>query len=232
MIKNHFIFYPGQELKFYWLSAATFYDWSNTIYQFSKSFLDNKISFFFLFFFFFFLRTMEPLRGSKLYRYVFVMISHAASFLFHNKVITRCFIRNRQFVLIPVSILIMPKSSVTNILENDQIWHRGVNLVINWNPWTSFLFSFFTATEHLFEDNKSMTKTSILRCATNEKGPYAICGQRRTWSACAFAQADQGLRCPLTESMDIVVYVDEQRMSRSDSTDAHAHLDLRCSHMA
>ena len=30
----------------------------------------------------------------------------------------------------------------------------------------------------------------------------------------------------------IVVYVDEQRMSRSDCTDAHAHLDRRCSHMA
>ena len=44
-----------------------------------------------------------------------------------------------------------------------------------------------------------------------EKVPYAICGQRRPWSACAFAQADLGLRCPLKESMDTVVhvYVDE-----------------------
>ena len=30
-----------------------------------------------------------------------------------------------------------------------------------------------------------------------------------------FAQTDLGLRCLLTESMDTVVYVDEQRMSRS-----------------
>ena len=34
-----------------------------------------------------------------------------------------------------------------------------------------------------------------------------------------------GLRRPLTESMDIVVYVDGQRMSRSDYTDARTHLD-------
>ena len=42
-------------------------------------------------------------------------------------------------------------------------------------------------------------------CATHEKNPYVICGQRRLWSACANAQADQGLRCPLTVSMDAVV---------------------------
>ena len=40
------------------------------------------------------------------------------------------------------------------------------------------------------------------------------------------------LHCLLTESMDIVVYVNKQRMPRSDCTDAQAHLDLRCSHMA
>ena len=41
------------------------------------------------------------------------------------------------------------------------------------------------------------------------------------WS---IAQADLGLRCPLTESMAIVVYVDELRKSRSDCTDARAHI--------
>ena len=65
-------------------------------------------------------------------------------------------------------------------------------------------------------------------CAKHEKGLYAICGQRRPRSACAYAQADQGLHCPLTESMDTVVHDDEQRMLRSDCTDAHADLDLRC----
>ena len=33
------------------------------------------------------------------------------------------------------------------------------------------------------------------------------------WSACAFVQADLGFY-PLTESMDIVVYVDGQKMPR------------------
>ena len=43
---------------------------------------------------------------------------------------------------------------------------------------------------------------------------------------------DQCLRCPLTQSLDTVVYVDEQRMTRSDCTDGQAHLDLRFWHMA
>ena len=46
MIKNHFIFDPVQELKFYRLLSATCYDCINTIYQFSKSFLDDKMSIF------------------------------------------------------------------------------------------------------------------------------------------------------------------------------------------
>ena len=45
-------------------------------------------------------------------------------------------------------------------------------------------------------------------------------------------QAAQFLRFPLTESMAIVVYVDEQKMTRSDCMDALADLDLRHSHMA
>ena len=44
-------------------------------------------------------------------------------------------------------------------------------------------------------------------------------------TACAFVQADLGLCFPPAELMDIVIYVDEQRMPRSDSMDAHAHLD-------
>ena len=67
----------------------------------------------------------------------------------------------------------------------------------------------------------------IIQCATHEKDPYVICGQRRPWSACAYAQADQGPCCPHTESMDMVAYVDEQQMLRSDCMDAHADLDLR-----
>ena len=69
---------------------------------------------------------------------------------------------------------------------------------------------------------------SYMWWAMYKKGPYAICRQRRAWSACAFAQADLDLRCPLTESADTEVYVDEQKMPRSDCTDAQADLDLRC----
>ena len=65
-------------------------------------------------------------------------------------------------------------------------------------------------------------------CTTHEKGPYVICGQRRPRSACAYAQTDLGLHCLLTEGMDTVVYVDEQRMSRSDCSGAHSHLDIAC----
>ena len=59
---------------------------------------------------------------------------------------------------------------------------------------------------------------NIIWCTTREKGPYTICVQRRHTSACSFAQADLGRRCPLTESADTVANVDEQRISRSDST--------------
>ena len=44
------------------------------------------------------------------------------------------------------------------------------------------------------------------------------------WDKTAFVQADQGLCCLLTELVDTVVYVNEQRMSRSDCTDAHDHI--------
>ena len=39
---------------------------------------------------------------------------------------------------------------------------------------------------------------------------------------------NMGLRCSLTESVDTVVYVDEQKMPGLGCTDAHDYLDLRC----
>ena len=75
----------------------------------------------------------------------------------------------------------------------------------------------------------------FIRCTTrkicNWHEHYAINGQRRPRSACAYAQADRGLHCPLTELIDKVVYVDEERMSRPDCTDTHVHLGLCCLHM-
>ena len=63
---------------------------------------------------------------------------------------------------------------------------------------------------------------------STQKGPFCvICGQRRPWSACTAAQADLGRRL-LTETMDTVVYFDEQRMLRLDCRNAHPDQDLRC----
>ena len=67
-----------------------------------------------------------------------------------------------------------------------------------------------------------MTAESLKWCATHEKGHCAICGQRRPRSACAKAQADQGIHCPLTVSMDTVVYA---RMSTNrESSDQTARM--------
>ena len=95
------------------------------------------------------------------------------------------------------------------------------------------LFFFFLFVKELHASLKGHSfqtgNINALR-ATHEKGSYAICGQHSAGSA--FAQASLGLRCPLTESMDTVVYVDQQRMPKTDCMDALAHPDLRCSHVA
>ena len=57
-----------------------------------------------------------------------------------------------------------------------------------------------------------------------------ICNLRTTQALISLrnAQADLGLRCPLSESMDTILYVDEQRMS----TDAQARQGLCYSQFA
>ena len=42
------------------------------------------------------------------------------------------------------------------------------------------------------------------------------------------ARPDHGLHCPLTMTIYVAVYIDEQRMLKSDCTDAPADLDLHC----
>ena len=69
-----------------------------------------------------------------------------------------------------------------------------------------------------------------------KEGPYTVYRQFRPKSACAFAQADLDLSCLLTESMDTVVYVYEQRMPRLDimagpslfTYDIGAHFPVLC----
>ena len=51
-----------------------------------------------------------------------------------------------------------------------------------------------------------------------ENIPYRICEQRRLRSACANAQADLSLRCPITESLYIVEYINEYSISFSGCT--------------
>ena len=73
--------------------------------------------------------------------------------------------------------------------------------------------------EHKKTTNRTAMDKSHMMLNAKKKDPDAICQQHRHWWACAFAQAYQGLLCPITVSMDIVAYVDENRLSRSDCTD-------------
>ena len=47
----------------------------------------------------------------------------------------------------------------------------------------------------LSKDNQAVPCENVSSC---------ICGQPRPRSACASAQSDQGLHCPLTESLDTI----------------------------
>ena len=58
----------------------------------------------------------------------------------------------------------------------------------------------------------------VAQCENVSSG---ICGQRRPSSACASAQSNRALCCPLTESMDTIEYIRGERMS-SECDFAHA----------
>ena len=62
---------------------------------------------------------------------------------------------------------------------------------------------------------------------------YGICGERRPRSACASAQSDQGLHCPLTESLDTTECINgEQRLGRyfvHAQDDLNLHIFCACS---
>ena len=65
-------------------------------------------------------------------------------------------------------------------------------------------------------------------CANVSSG---ICGQGRPSSACASAQSDQGLPCPLTESLDTVECINGEQMTELYFAHAHDDLNLRILHM-
>ena len=58
------------------------------------------------------------------------------------------------------------------------------------------------------------------------------CGQRRPRPDCASAQSGLSLHCPLTDSFDIVEYIDIEQRSLSGCAASLAELDLYCSHMS
>ena len=57
-----------------------------------------------------------------------------------------------------------------------------------------------------------------------EKVSSDICGQRRPRSDCAFAQSDQGLRCPQTECLDTTELINGEQ--RPEWEFAHVHDDV------
>ena len=74
--------------------------------------------------------------------------------------------------------------------------------------------------------------TNYHRMCNARKRPLCNLGTMQALIRLCKCTGWSGLHCLLTDSMDTVVHVDEQRMSRSDCMNEHADLDLSCLHMA
>ena len=86
--------------------------------------------------------------------------------------------------------------------------------------WT-FLFIYSVLLEH----------KNVHFCNTTCKNmSFGICGQQRPRSACASAQSDQDLRCPLAESLDAIELINGERMPGWDF--AHAWDESEYVHFA
>ena len=110
------------------------------------------------------------------------------------------------------------KCLITKILLVSHIlwWKCQVLHCSRWEV-TEIIFFFICLNKNMFWVRlveALFMSTHNIWCTTHEKGPYAICWQCRPRSACAFVQADLGLRCLLIESMDTVVYIYEHSMHR------------------
>ena len=85
--------------------------------------------------------------------------------------------------------------------------------------WESSLISL---PEYLVQGEYDINPTGEHEIIMRAYGPRHVnidsgrCGQRRARSACASAQSDQGLRCPLTESLDTIERINGEQMSRWD----------------
>ena len=60
----------------------------------------------------------------------------------------------------------------------------------------------------------SLDIAEYTRAAPSKNMSSGICGQRRPRSACASAQADQGLHCLLTESLDTTKCMNGEQQPR------------------
>ena len=67
----------------------------------------------------------------------------------------------------------------------------------------------------------------IIWAAPCENISSGTCGQWWPRSACAFAQSDQGLHCPLTESLDITECMNWEQRPGWYFAQAQGHLNLR-----
>ena len=113
--------------------------------------------------------------------------------------------------------------------------HFSFNMNINhFNIMFNKLDKKSTSKLHFVHDpasqNMSIVAMTHLYITPNaRKGP--LCNLRKTQALISLRKcaADLDLRSLLTKSMDIVVYVMEQRLSRSDCKEVHALLDLHCS---
>ena len=69
-------------------------------------------------------------------------------------------------------------------------------------------------------------------CAAHVKGPYTICEQRRSRSACAFVQSDYSILCSSTYTTVSIDSVSGQWRPWSACANAQADLGLRCPQIA
>ena len=66
--------------------------------------------------------------------------------------------------------------------------------------------------------------------ATSENVPSDMCAQRRLRSACATAQADQSLRCPLKETLQAQLSNNAISEDSDQTANAQGDLNLRWAH--
>ena len=75
--------------------------------------------------------------------------------------------------------------------------------------WHKYCWKGHESQNHLHPFSLTANKR-YFKAYDSQTGPYAICEQHRPWSACTFVQAGLGLCCSFTESVDILVYVDNR----------------------